>query len=362
MVATAVKEGTDTELRSLLESVIGTIGETLSSLVGREIQVQHGKMLVQDAASLLGSLPRACAVARGAMDKDFAGKSMLTAFEVPDAVSMSGLLMMTPSDVIAQRRETGTFEGEDIEAFGELGNVIYSGFSNVLREKIANIDVRMQDQGVVQVGADESGIIGADELVTFSFTVKVGENPQSIGLIAIDRETAEKWNHGPLQTLDANSVGTIREVVSPAMRIDDAGLEKIPAAPIRGTLASFVIQPDVYRMLRRSCRRVGLEVRRHGRGEIPNPAAHRDQIVLLDVPAAEDRRFDWCRRIKDLSATAKVVLLIHHASRQRVTQAFLSRADAILGFPCAEQQLSQKLEQLLGEMGTPHEPSPEGDE
>jgi len=363
MVAATLKEGTDTELRSLLASVVGTIGETLSSLVGREIEVKPGDMLVQDVASVLAALPRNSAVARGAMDKDFSGKSMMTVIEVPDAVSMSGLLMMTPADVIAQRRESGAFEGEDVEAFGELGNVLYSGFSNVLREKIENFDVRMQDQGVLQAGAESSDFLGTEELVTFAFTMKVGENPQSIGLVAIDRETAQRWNNGEIETVAVASdeSGEEESATAPTNRLDDDGLESIPAAPIRGALAAFVIQPDVYRMLRRSCRRVGLELQRHGRGEIPNPAAHRDQIVIMDVPANEDRRFDWCRRIKDLSATTKVVLLIHHASRARVTQAFLSRADAILGFPCDEQQLSQKLDQLLGELEAHKEPAPEAE-
>lgn len=366
MAAATLKEGTDTELRSLLASVVGTIGETLSSLVGREIEVKPGDMLVQDVASVLAALPRTSAVARGAMDKDYAGKSMMTVIEVPDAVSMSGLLMMTPADVIAQRRKSGAFEGEDVEAFGELGNVLYSGFSNVLREKLTNFDVRMQDQGVLQVGAASADILGTERLVTFAFTVKVGENPQSVGLVAIDFETAKRWNNGDIETTavdgdDGGSDGDDAAAAAPTNRIDDDGLDSIPAAPVRGALAAFVIQPDVYRMLRRSCRRVGLELQRHGRGEIPNPAAHRDQVVLMDVPPAEDRRFDWCRRIKDLSATTKVVLLIHHASRQRVTQAFLSRSDAILGFPCDEQQLSQKLEQLLDELEAQKEPAPEAE-
>jgi CheY-like chemotaxis protein len=122
-----------------------------------------------------------------------------------------------------------------------------------------------------------------------------------------------------------------------------------------------VIQSDVLRVLRLSCRRVGLELTRHGRGEIPNPAAHRNEIVVLDVPPGEDRRFDWCRRIKDLSETTRVMLLLHHPSRQRVTQAFLSRADAILGFPCEEPQLSQKLEQLTPEPTTEPEGPDDGD-
>ena len=360
MAATALKEGTDTELRSILESVVSTIGETLSSLVGRDIQVKPDEMLVHDKASLLAALPGPSAVARGAMDKDFAGKYMLTLIEVPDAVSMAGLLMMTPDDIIAQRRESGTFEGEDVEAFGELGNVLYSGFSKVLRDKIKNFDVRMQDQGLVQTSDSETDILGTESLVTFSFKMQVADSPESIGLVGIDLETAEKWNQGPIQT--SADDGNPESAASLAQKHDDDGLDSIPAAPIRGTLASFVIHSDVYRMLRRSCRRVGLDLCRHGRGEIPNPAAHRNEVVLLDIPPAEERRFGWCRRIKDLSKTTKVVLLLHHASRPRVTQAFLSQADAILGFPCEEQELSQKLEQILGELQTEDEPPAEGDE
>lgn len=360
MVATALKEGTDTELRTLLGLVVDTIGDTLSSLVGCQIQVQRGNLLMQDPESVLSSLPRASVVARGAMDKGYAGKSLLTVVELPDAVAMAGLLMMTPTDVIAQRRKGKALESEDVEAFSELGNVLYSGYSNVLREKIQNFDLRMQDQGQIQPGSDDKGILGNERLVTFGFKIKVGEYPESQGLVTIDLETAERWNKSPLESVSATASASEPEPATPATRVDDDGLESIPAAPIRGTLAAYVIQGEVFRTLRRSCRRTGLEMRRHGRGEIPNPAAHRHEVVLLDVPPGEERRFDWCRRIKELSTTTKVVLLIHHASRQRVTQAFLSRADAILGFPCDERQLSQKLDQLIAD--TPPEPSGSDDE
>jgi len=347
MVATPLKSGTGAEIRTLLGLVVDSIGETLSSLIGQPIKVQRGDLLVQDPESALIALPRPSAVARGTMDKGYAGKSLLTVLEIPDAISMAGLLMMTPDHVIKERRAIGVLEGEDVEAFGELGNVVYSGYSNVLRVKIQNIDLRMQDQGQIQPGKDEKGMLGNERLVTFGFKMKVGEYPESVGFVAVDLETAEKWNKGPIETPDAAG-----PVAARAARAEDDGLDNIPAAPIRGTLATFIIQSEVFRTLRRSCRRVGLELRRHGRGEIPNPAAHRNEIVLMDVPAGEERRFDWCRRIKELSDTTKVVLLIHHPSRSRVTQAFLSRADAILGFPCDERQLSQKLEQLATE-GSP---------
>jgi hypothetical protein len=352
MPATTLKPGTGKELRRLLALLVSSIGETLGSLVGKSLVVRPIEPEVKDVDAFLADMPRACAVARGAMDKGFAGKTFQALFEVPDAILMAGLLMMTPEDVVNQRRNKGTLEGEDAEAFGELGNVLFSGFGNVLREQVGNIDIRYQDHGVVKPGVDKDGLLGTGTLFALPFKLKVGDSPETTGALVVDQATAEQWNKGPLELGDAPAAAPAAAAPAagaPATgRAEDEGLESIPAAPIRGTLAAFVMHPDVFRMLRRSCRRVGLELRRHGRGEIPNPAAHKNEFVLLDVPPGEDRRFDWCRRIKEMSDSTKVVLLILHPSRQRVTQAFLSKADAIMGFPCDEQQLSQKLTSLLG--------------
>ncbi|MFK7740456.1 MAG: hypothetical protein AB8H80_09030 [Planctomycetota bacterium] len=360
-MSTALKRGTDKQLRSLLATAVATIGETLSSLVGRDIKVHRGDLLLQDDQAILDAISSKFAVARGAMDKDYEGKSCLTAFEMPDAITMAGLLMMTPDDVIAQRRKSGNLEGEDIEAFGELGNVLYSGFSNALRERLENFDLRMQDQGTLGPAGDIDNLLDGESFVTLSFTMKVGEFPESNGMLCIDADTAEKWNGGPLEGVDDVS-DAAPAATTQAVRFDDAVLETIPAAPIRGVLSAFIVQSDSYRILRRSCRRVGLDLRRHGRGEIPNPSAHRNQIVVIDIPPGEDRRFDWCLRIKELSKSTKVVLLIRHPSRQRVTQAFLANADAILGFPCEEPQLSQKLEPMVPDAPSPEEPedTPDG--
>lgn len=363
MTATSLKDGTGAQLTELFESLVRSIPETLSSLVGRDIDLRLGETIVQDPQDLTSGLPRHCAVARGAMDKQYAGKTLYTAFELPDAITMSGLLMMTPDEVVAARRGNEELEdGEEAAAFGELGNVLYSGFANLLREKLADIDVRMHDQVVVAPGSPAGPTFGEHRLVTCVFRIKVGEFPESVGLLAVDEETATNWNGGPLELVaPAEDAGADKGLsVTGAHRLEDEVLESIPAAPIRGVLAAYLVQGDMFRILRRSCRRVGLELRRHGRGEIPNPAAHRNQVVVIEVPASEDRRFDWCRRIKDLSDTTPVVLMLRHPSRQRVTQAFLSRADAILGFPCDEPQLSQKLDALVPDR--PPTADPSGDE
>lgn len=363
MAGSTLKQGTGKELKRLLAMLTSAIGETLGSLVGRELVVRPGEVAVLDAEALVGGLQKPCAVARGALDKAFAGKTLYSLFEVPDAIAMAGMLMMTPDDVIQQRRAKGAMEGEDAEAFGELGNVLCSGMGNVLREQVQNIDIRLHDHGVVKPGLDKDNLLGNGPLVALAFKLKVGDYPESSGYLITDVQTAETWNKGPLETLtgvtEEPAAAGAPAAAKPTggLRLEEEGLQDIPAAPIRGTLAAFVASPDVFRVLRRSCRRVGLELRRHGKGEIPNPAAHKNEIVLLDVPPGEDRRFDWCKRIKEFGAAVKVVLLLHHPSRQRVTQAFLTRADAIVGFPCEEAQLSQKLGALLAD-APPAAPSP----
>jgi CheY-like chemotaxis protein len=360
MAGSTLKQGTGKELRRLFAMLTSAIGETLGSLVGRELVIRPGEVEVLDSESLVGALQKTCAVARGALDKGFAGKTLYTVFEAPDAVAMAGMLMMTPDDVIQQRRAKGNIEGEDAEAFGELGNVLCSGMGNVLREALGNIDIRLQDHGVIKPGLDKDGMLPGGAIVALTFKLKVGDFPESTGYLITDFETAEAWNKGPLETGEAevaSAAAPAAKPVTPGARLDEEGLQDIPAAPIRGTLAAFVTSLEVFRVLRRSCRRVGLELRRHGKGEIPNPAAHKNEIVLLDAPPGEDRRFDWCRRIKEFGTGTKVVLLLHHPSRQRVTQAFLSRADAILGFPCEEPQLSQKLDSMLGEAPPPPPPA-----
>ncbi|HZN39504.1 MAG TPA: hypothetical protein VFD82_11920 [Planctomycetota bacterium] len=346
MSGTTLKQGTGEELKRLFAMLGGSISGSLGPLVGREIVVEALEPEMIEVASLVAGIEKPCALARGMMEKGFAGRVLYALFDLPDAVAMAGHLMLATDEVITERRTRSTFETEDAQAFGELGNVLFAGFGNVLREQLGNIDVRMQDHGVVQPGLDK-GLFSTEPLVVFSFKLKVGEHPESIGRLVVDRATAEAWNKAPLESHDVAPDARGAAISASAQAKDDEGFESIPAAPIRGTIAAFVLQPEVFSTLRRSCRRIGFDLRRHGRGEIPNPAAHKNEVVLLDVPPGEDRRFDWCRRIKELSSSTRVVLLIHQPSRQRVVMAFMSHADVILGFPCEEADLSLKLGSIL---------------
>jgi len=100
-------------------------------------------------------------------------------------------------------------------------------------------------------------------------------------------------------------------------------------------------------VIKRCGRRIGLEIHRFAKTDIPNPSAHRGQIVLIEVPVGEEKRYDWARRIKQHHGEIPVALLIHQPSRARVVKGFMTKADVILAWPSREKHLSAKLDPLI---------------
>jgi hypothetical protein len=359
MVGAPVTPASSKPLQRLFAMLAGSLGETLGALVNTPIVARPGELRIVDADEHVRALAKPAAVARGALDKAFAGRTFAAAFDMADAIAMAGLLMMTPQDVIEQRRAAGVLDGEDAEAFHELGNVLYSGLGNVLREQVADVDIRQRDHGVVRPGLDKDGLLGAGDLVVCHFALQVGDLPATVGAFAVDLATAEAWNKAPLARAGDAPAAAPAAPAAPAEAPaaaaaatgPDEPFESIPEAPIRGRLAAFVGDPKTIDLVRRCCRRVGLELVRHTSVEVPNPAGHRDEIVVIDVQGNEERRIEWCRRVKEFQPAVRIALLLHRPSRQSVKLAFEAKADVILGLPCAEAHLSQRLAALL-------EPSP----
>jgi chemotaxis protein CheY-P-specific phosphatase CheC/CheY-like chemotaxis protein len=347
----------ETEARTvkrLLASTANAVAETLGSLVDRQVVAKPKGLETGDAEAVLGKLDGNYAVVRGALDKDFAGRTFRVLFAAQDATTLAATMMMTPEEVIAERRKAGTLEGEDLEAFGEVGNILCSGIDTVLRQKIgANVGLRLQDHGVIQPGVDDDELLGdgSDTFLLLEFEMRIAELPPRSGYLVVDVATAEAWNGKPFLVDPAREEEDHPKPTEAsrkrAIEVGQSTFEEIPAAPIRGDLTCYPTTSKVYDVIRRSCRRVGLHCERGGRGDVPNPSALHGQVVVIDVPVGEERRFDWCKRLKAYDQSICVVLLVHMPSRSRVLQGFMARADAILAWPLTEPELSDRLGSLL---------------
>ncbi len=341
-------------LKPLLDACCKSVQETLQTLVGKKIQVTPGALTATTPDEVAANLPGTMAVVRGALDKDFAGKTLLFLCEAGEATTLAGALMMTPDDVLSARRSKGVLEGEELEAFAEVANVLCSGIDAVLREHVGGqIGVRKQDHSTLAAAASDTSVLGSEPLYAIAMKIAVDKLPATTACILLDRGTAERWNGGPLKVGAgaARTAPTAASGSTPAVAAAAAGAEGEeddgPAAPIRGRLAAFLIDVATTNVLRRTCRRVGLELEKFPRGDVPNPAALKDATILIEVAPTEEKRFEWCRRIKTLRPQTKVVLLLVVPSRPHVLQAARAGADVVLGHPVSAQLLTAKLNALL---------------
>ena len=285
---------------------------------------------------------------RGALDKDFSGKTFRILCTAADATTISALMMMTPEHTINERRKTGKLEGEDLEAFGEVGNVVCSGIDGKLREHLGGgIGLRLGDFGLIAPRSDPDELLGDEEFIAFRFNAKIGDYPEAPMSILVDTETAEKWNGQPFSGPSASGPSaTTTDDVSDSF--GSVSVEK--AVPIRGKIGCYLADSETFDHVRASCRRAGLEVDNRPTSEVPNPAAYRGRLVLIDIPVRSDRRFDWCRRLKEYEPSCRVALIIREPSRQRIVLGFLAKADIIVGWPLDDDTLTNKLNAVMDEL------------
>ena len=290
MTAPATKRRNDRELNTRVTDMVNAMAQSLGALVDRPLKMHAGEtMHIVDKQKWLDSLNEPRGLIRGGLDQDYDGKSLCFLFDIREAVTLSCCLMMAPEEVIQERRNAGKLEGEDLEAFGEVGNVICSGVDDVLGHVIGHkIGLRVQDHAVIDRKDGPHHYLADGMLVVYSFSLKIEDHEETEGLLVIDLATAEGLNGAPLEVdSDADAAAALA-----AQEEEPAEEEEIKQAPIRGQMAAYLATRESHRTVSRSCRRKGLELHRFSRNDIPNPAAHKQQIVLIEIPVGEDRRFD----------------------------------------------------------------------
>lgn len=340
MSVLAVNPDTARELTRVLGGMARSWRDALASLVSREVSIQPIGLQVITADALAASLGEPHAVATYALQAADTGSLLLGMLGLPEAATLTGLMMMATDEAIAAKRTAAGLEPQDLEAMTDMARVLGSSAAALLGTAAPESGATLQDVRVLS-GSEARTALPSGELVCMRFRLEVPGQPPGTGRLLVSRSAADRWNKRPIGLVSATP--TPRPAGSSTPDED----EGIPAAAIRGVLNAFLASPDLLALVRRSCRRVGLELRRHNRTDIPNPAAHRGEVVLMDVPPGEERRFDWCRRIKEFANDVKVVLLLHRPSRARVVQGFMAEADVILGLPIDEPALSQKLTAIL---------------
>ena len=354
----------DAALRDLVFDLVTGLAGTLHSVASfRELSTRPSvRAFAMDGESWLWLLEGSQAVLRGTMPsaagagspRDGVGLAaagergeVLIALDTETAVTLADALTSTPA-VLPKRPTRPGDRGRRVAwhegALRQLGTVLFRSFNHTLRTRLG-FDPRLRCQGIgpLRTGYDQREVVARSARVIYEFNVQVDDRPQAAGSLLLDPETARCWNGGAEPLPAVPSLGAVAPSVGPSPPVSCA----VPR-PKDGALrpVSAYVGEESAELIRACCRRIEVPVSCQPLTEIPNPAAHRGEVVVLEVPEGDERRFEWAKRMKDSDADISVVLLIHQASRERVIQGFLTKADAVSGWPSMVAQLGTKLEKL----------------
>lgn len=335
-------------LSEQLIGVMAALARGAATRISARVEARPKPVFAAATIDLLARVHRPLILARASLRGADAGHSLWFAVDTADALTLVATFEKLPADAITARRRAPTIGAGELELYAALADELCEAIDARLRQKPGDSGARFEELGGLQPGRDRGHSLGSGPFVVLPFDFAIGDHEPGQAMMIVPAAVAVRWNQGPVE-LDPQPLpdepprGTVV-----ASHDDD---EEIPLTAIRGRLAAFLSTAESFATVRRSCRRVGLELVRYARSDVPNPAALRDQIVLIEIQAGEERRYEWCKRIKAHDPSIQVVLLIHRPSRQRVLQGFVARADAILGWPLSEGLLTHKLEGLFAPAG-----------
>ena len=327
-------------LEALLETTNAALIESLLTQTGVELRATDGEIVCLQPSDVLERVDGEITIARAALGGEFDGRSLRVILASRETATIAGHVQSLDDAEIETNREAGKLEGGSLAEFEGIACTLFEALASKLGGSLdAECSVAPDGHGTLALDGEPEGWLGTDELVAYRTKFQIGDAPTSEMWLCIDRATAEAWNGAPF----------------------DSGSNEPEPIPTRGTISCYLADAEPYNLVRRACRRSGLDTDHRPSSEVPNPAAYRGKLVLIDIPVRSDRRFDWCRRLKDYDPTCRVVLMLRQPSRQRVVQGFLARADVIVGWPLEEEELTAKLNEAFDKLGQPLSPDPVAD-
>ncbi len=328
------KIGGGGELRKLLDASLGTMEENFVALVERPVSMKVLEVGFLPREDFLRAVDETLPAMVGQVSKDYDGIISLL-FNLADAATLSCLLRMVAPEVVEERREGLQYGEEDREAFGEVGNILFSAVDEVFRKNLPKaVAFRLVNAVELEPGGDGEGILPEGELFLVRLAIKVGDFEEGEAYLVLSQLLAEALNGGPLDGKGGDGQEKAEE--------DDALPEEM-----EGNLVVFGTTEALGKLAREAGEKVGLQVDVRPPGEVPNPATLKDCLVLLEIPDEEEKYFQWCRRLKKADPDVPILAALGWPTKRNVLLAFKAGADQILGLPCSPTDLLRKVWKIL---------------
>lgn len=323
----------DGKVKEILGVALGSMEENIVALVEKPVslKIMEGGLLSRD--EFLDALEKPWPALVGKVSKEYSGNLCLLV-NLADAATLACLLRMVAQEIVEERRAKEEYDNEDREAFGEVGNILFSVVDEVFRKNLPKpVSFRLVKTFELEPGSEGEEVFPEEELYALRLDLKVGDFPEGESFFVLPSSFARELNGGPLD-------GT--EVEGGESREEEALPEEL-----EGNLVVFGVTETMGKLSKEAGEKIGLQVDVRPPGEVPNPATLKDCIVLLEIPDEEEKYLQWCRRLKKADPEVPILAALGWPTKRNVLLAFKAGADQILGLPCRPGDILRKVWKVI---------------
>jgi len=119
----------------VFKAIIGRVDEEIGALLGQPLKCEDIQLVMTDKADFFSNhCIEKSVMTNMKVTGDREGLGFMIV-QVPDAIALGGTLIMLPEDQIAEQKQTGQFDGDVEDAYGEVANILSGSLTQVFLER-----------------------------------------------------------------------------------------------------------------------------------------------------------------------------------------------------------------------------------
>ena len=356
------------KLHEMLETALRQAGEEAGMLLGQGLTATLTDSLTFSKAAYFGDLDDGVFVLAVESREEYPGQFHLV-FNLRDAILMSSLLLGIPAPRIKEKQRLSIIEPDDIDAFGEIGNMINGAMNTTFQGSLsgkAHLKLLGSKKYVPEIDplTDDDPLPNGDYLMFRSRLEMEGQEMHHLDVL-IPVELGNQYDP-PSEAPAAAAVEEVAAVATSPAGVGDGGAVDTPAtsgdeAPVRkaagiaGTVGEEMIvvfedSDEERAQLLDSLKFTNFKlVESTLNADVKEVFSQGNvRLVLIGSQDADDRELAVCIKINALrqDQPVPIIMCAQRWTRTAVLKALKYGARDIIIKPCDPDELASKVKRL----------------
>lgn len=353
------------KLHEMLETALRQAGEEAGMLLGQGLTATLTDSLTFSKAAYFGDLDDGVFVLAVESREEYPGQFHLV-FNLRDAILMSSLLLGIPAPRIKEKQRLSIIEPDDIDAFGEIGNMINGAMNSTFQGSLsgkAHLKLLGSKKYVPEIDplTDDDPLPNGDYLMFRSRLEMEGQEMHHLDVL-IPVELGNQYDPppeappaAPAEEVAAEQIGEPGVISSGASAETGEEVPLRKAGSIAGTtgedmIAVFEDSDDERAQLMESLKFAGFKLAESTlNADVKEVFSQGNvRLVVIGSQDADDRELAVCIKINALrqDQPVPIIMCAQRWTRTAVLKALKYGARDIIIKPCDPDEIASKVKRL----------------